>query len=80
MPEHILGLLWSAVLWLLLAACAAASSGCTSLNVADLAGRALAGCAAESIKLRGGHMLESPDLHINCRAMPVPEYRHVTHP
>ena len=79
MPEHILGLLWSAAVWLLLAACATASSGCTSLTVADLAGRALVGCAAESIKQRGGARYESPDLHIHCRPLPVPEYRHA-HP
>lgn len=80
MTEHILGLLWSAALWLLLAACATASSGCTSLAVSDLAGRALVGCAAESIKLRGGAFYEAPDLHINCRPLPAPEYHHATHP
>lgn len=62
-------------------AAAAMLSGCTSVAVADLAGRALVGCAAESIKLRGGALYESPDLHINCRPMPAPEYRHVpSHP
>lgn len=76
MLEHITGLIWSAVVWLLIAAAASASSGCTSMTVADLAGRALSGCAAESINLRGGHLLESPDLHINCRRLPAPEYRH----